>query len=85
MSVVRVGDYKLKEYFEDGQLALYHLRDDIRERNNLAEALPEKRDELHRILKAWRHEVKAPVPIEPNPKYDATTERRAIHKATAAR
>ncbi len=82
VSVVRVGDFKLKEYFEDGQLALYHLRDDIRERNNLAEALPENRDELHRILKAWRHEVNAPVPIEPNPKFDATAERKAITKAS---
>ncbi len=83
MGAVRVGDYKLKEYFEDNQLALYNLREDIRERNNLAESLPEKRDELHRILKRWREDVNAPVPTEPNPKFDAVAERQAIEDALA--
>ena len=61
-SVIRKGRFKLHEYFEDGALELYDLVDDIRERKNLAEKEPDKRDELHRILLEWRERVDAPVP-----------------------
>jgi arylsulfatase A-like enzyme len=61
-SVIRKGRFKLHEYFEDGGLELYDLVDDIRERKNLADENPEKRDELHRLLKEWREEIGAPVP-----------------------
>ncbi len=61
-SIVRVGRYKLHEYFEDGGLELYDLSQDIRERQNLATTMPDKRDELHRVLRAWRQKVAAPVP-----------------------
>ncbi len=33
-----------------GALELYDLVDDIRERKNLAEKMPDKRDELHRLF-----------------------------------
>ena len=68
-SVVRHGDWKLHEYFEDGGLELYNLKDDIGEKNDLAAKEPERVQELHRLLKAWRAETGAPVPSEPNPKY----------------
>lgn len=61
-SVIRKGRFKLHEYFEDGGLELYDLVDDIGERKNLAEQMPEKRDELHGLLKKWREEIDAPVP-----------------------
>ena len=61
-SVIRKGRFKLHEYFEDGALELYDLVDDIRERNNLAEKMPDKRDELHGLLKDWRKKIGAPVP-----------------------
>jgi len=80
-SVVRVGDWKLHEYFESGDLELYHLGKDIGEANNLAESNPEKTAELHGILKSWRREIKAPVPSQPNPKFDAKAEKAAIEKA----
>jgi arylsulfatase A-like enzyme len=60
--VIRKGRYKLHEYFEDGGLELYDLTDDIRERNNLADKMPEKRDQLHGLMKAWRKKVDAPIP-----------------------
>ena len=66
---VHQGDYKLIEFFEDGHLELYNLRDDIGEQNNLADDLPEKREELHQALVAWRAAVKAPVPTKLNPQY----------------
>jgi arylsulfatase A-like enzyme len=61
-SVIRKGRYKLHEYFEDGALELYDLTDDIRERKNLAEKMPDKRNELHGLMKAWRKNIDAPVP-----------------------
>ena len=66
---VRAGDWKLIEYFEDGRLELYNLRDDIGEQNNLAYVAPQRTRDLHRLLKDWRTSVGAPVPSEPNPKY----------------
>lgn len=59
---IRVGDWKLIEFFEDGRLELYNLKDDIGESKNLATAEPEKTRELHERLKAWRKEINAPMP-----------------------
>jgi len=68
-SVIRLGDWKLHEYFEDGGLELYNLKDDIGEKHNLAAQMPEKVRELHAKLQAWREATGAPVPTEPNPAY----------------
>ncbi len=68
--VIRKGDWKLIEYFEDGDLELYNLKNDISERHNLADSHPEKTAELHRMLIRWREQIDAPVPTTPNPAYD---------------
>ncbi len=65
-SSVRKGDYKLIEFFEDGRLELYNLRDDIGEDRDLAADDPQTRDRLHAQLKAWREKVEAKIP-QPNP------------------
>jgi arylsulfatase A-like enzyme len=67
---MRQRDFKLIEFFEDGRLELYNLKNDIGERSNLAEKMPDKAKELHQLLVGWRKSVDAPVPKEPNPKYD---------------
>ena len=67
--VVRVGNWKLIEYFEDGALELYNLQSDPSEKNNLAPKESARRDELHALLKDWRQHVKAPVPTEKNPRF----------------
>ena len=67
--MIRKGDWKLIEDFEDGSLQLYNLKDDISESNNLTESMPEKRDELLLDLKNWRTDVNAPVPKQRNPEY----------------
>jgi len=77
VGAVRKGDWKLLQYFEElefgegdqVELELYNLADDIGEENNLAEAMPAKRDELLGLLVAWRESVNAPVPSEHNPDY----------------
>jgi len=68
--VVRLGGWKLHEYFEDGALELYNLKDDLGERNNLSAKMPDKAKELHAVMLRWRKETNAPVPTEKNPKYD---------------
>ena len=65
---VRLGEYKLIEFFEDGRLELYHLPGDIQEKHNLAPAQPERAQELHALLLAWRSQVDAKLP-QPNPNW----------------
>ncbi|MFW6303219.1 MAG: sulfatase [Candidatus Sumerlaeota bacterium] len=65
-SSIRWGDYKLIEFYEDGRLELYNLREDIGEKNNLAAIEPETTKRLHDRLVQWRNEVEALYP-EPNP------------------
>jgi arylsulfatase A-like enzyme len=67
---VRQGDWKLIEFFEDGKIELYNLKDDLGEKNDLAETMPDKAEELHLALIEWRKSVNAPVPSEKNPQYD---------------
>jgi arylsulfatase A-like enzyme len=65
---VREGDWKLIEWFEDGSLELFNLRDDIGENRNLAADNPAKAKELQTKLAAWRKQVGALMPT-PNPDY----------------
>ncbi|PHS10441.1 MAG: aryl-sulfate sulfohydrolase [Blastopirellula sp.] len=81
--IVRVGDWKLHQYFEDGDLELYNLKADIGEANNLAESNPAKTQELLGILETWRKDINAPVPTEKNPQYDAKVEAAAIAASLA--
>jgi arylsulfatase A-like enzyme len=68
-SVVRKGNWKLHQYFEDGGLELYNLKEDIGEKVNLADSIPQKTQELLKTLEEWREITGAPVPTEPNPEY----------------
>ncbi len=63
---VRAGDYKLIEWFEDNSIELYNLKNDISEKHNLAEELPQKTAQLRNMLHNWRKSVRARMP-KPNP------------------
>ena len=63
---VRQGPWKLIEFFEDGRLELYNLKDDLGEERDLAPDMPERVAQLHQKLLAWRREVDAKLPL-PNP------------------
>ncbi|MCK4432087.1 MAG: sulfatase [Candidatus Aminicenantes bacterium] len=65
---VRQGDWKLIEYYEDGRLELYNLKEDISETTNLVEKMSEKALELKKMLANWRKSVDAKMPA-PNPDY----------------
>ncbi len=62
VGVIRSGDFKLMEFFEDSRLELYNLHEDIGEKNDLAASQPERVKELHARLLAWRKELSAPMP-----------------------
>ncbi|MFP4381101.1 MAG: sulfatase [Candidatus Sumerlaeia bacterium] len=70
---VRMGDYKLIEFFEDGHLELYNLREDIGEEKNLADEMPELRDRMMERLESWKEQVCARIP-KPNPDWKPTKE-----------
>ncbi|MCK4292870.1 MAG: sulfatase-like hydrolase/transferase [Planctomycetes bacterium] len=59
---VRAGDYKLIEWYENGAVELYNLRDDIGEKHDLAKKMPEKAAELRSMLHRWRKQMKAKMP-----------------------
>ena len=54
---------------ENHAVELYNLKDDIGERNDLADKNIAKRDELLEEL-PWHKSVKAKLPSQPNPDYD---------------
>ncbi|MBI5768711.1 MAG: sulfatase [Verrucomicrobia bacterium] len=56
---VRLGDWKLVENYEDGSVALYNLRDDLGEKQDLAAAQPERVRAMRSRLHAWYRETGA--------------------------
>ncbi len=62
VGALRAGDWKLLEFFEDGRLELYNLRDDVGEAHDLAQKEPEKTRQLQKQLAAWRESVSAKMP-----------------------
>lgn len=65
---IRVGDYKLISFFEDGRKELYNLKSDAAEMNNLVEQEPERTKELEAKLSTWQTSVGAQK-METNPLY----------------
>jgi arylsulfatase A-like enzyme len=67
---IRKGDYKLIEFYEDGRVELYNLKDDPAERHDLVATMPDEAAELHQQLHRWLKDVDAQMPC-PNPDYKA--------------
>jgi arylsulfatase A-like enzyme len=59
---IRSGDYKLLEYYENGTVQLFNLKNDIGEQNDLANSHPEITKKLKKMLHCWREEVDAKMP-----------------------
>ena len=66
---IRVGDWKLMEFFEDGHVELYHLGEDPGETQDLAQREPERAAAMQERLKSWRMSVGAKPALE-NPNFD---------------
>ena len=63
-SSVRFKEWKLIEFFENGQLELYNLKDDPGEEFDLSEKLPGQARELQKVLNKWREDVDAQLPSD---------------------
>ena len=56
---VRSGDWKLLEFFEDGRLELYNLREDIGERHDHTMQRPDIVRRLRTLVDDWARSVDA--------------------------
>jgi arylsulfatase A-like enzyme len=56
---IRIGHWKLIERYEDGSVELYNLKEDIGERNNLAEQKASRVKRMRRHLHQWYQKVGA--------------------------
>lgn len=67
-SAIRQDDFKLIKFYEDNNVELYNLGDDVGEKNNLADKMPEKAAVLRKKLEDWLKSVDAQMPTR-NPDY----------------
>ncbi len=74
-SVIRLGDWKLIHYWEDGHEELYNLKHDEVERNDVASQEIETKEKLSKQLLGWLKEVNARIPL-PDPAYDSAMARQ---------
>ncbi|MGO8898882.1 MAG: sulfatase-like hydrolase/transferase, partial [Isosphaeraceae bacterium] len=65
---IRLGDWKLIEFYEDNRIELYNLEQDPGEQHDLAATEPGRASELRQQLHAWRAAQRATMP-KPNPDY----------------
>jgi arylsulfatase A-like enzyme len=61
-SAMRMGDFKLLEFFDDNSVELYNLTEDLGEKKNLAQEKPELTAEMRKRLHAWRTQSGAKMP-----------------------
>lgn len=71
------GDWKLIEFFEDGHLELYNLREDSGEQYNLASTFDDRAAAMHARLVEWRKSVGAMMP-KPNPNRNPALDERRV-------
>lgn len=76
-SIIRLGNWKLIHYYEDGREELYNLTDDLEEKNDLAERNLNKVRELHLRLFNHLEEVGAKFPKK-DPLYEEELERKHL-------
>lgn len=76
---IRQGEWKLIEFFEDGKLELYNLKQDLSEEHDLLTASPlsavnqARAAELQQRLASWRQRTNAAMPVR-NPDHDPNRE-----------
>ncbi|MCX7817911.1 MAG: sulfatase [Kiritimatiellae bacterium] len=80
-AAIRLGDWKLIEFYEEDRAELYNLRDDPGERRDRAAEEPGRVAELRRRLADWQRQTGARMP-EPNPQWTPASARRAATEET---
>lgn len=72
-SVVRDGKWKLHYYFENQEIELFDLKNDISETKDLSKIHPDITQQLMNILQNWWKDVDAPIPTKSNPDYSPSS------------
>jgi arylsulfatase A-like enzyme len=68
-AAIRLGDWKLIQWYEDDRVELFNLTNDLSEQTDLAASEPDRVRSLQGKLRAWQKEVTAKFPT-PNGDFD---------------
>lgn len=63
-AAIRLGDYKLIEFFEDNHVELYNVVDDVSEKKDLSAKEPKIVKRMRKRLHQWYQEVDARMPVK---------------------
>lgn len=78
-SIIRLGDWKLIHYYEDGRNELYNIKNDFTESTNVIAVNEEIAKNLEHQLFEYLKEVNARYPFK-DPKHDAKAEKQHLKK-----
>jgi arylsulfatase A-like enzyme len=78
-SIIRLGDWKLIHYYEDGREDLYNLKTDLEETTDISAEYPELTKQLSEQLFAYLNEVGARFP-EKDPEYNEELEKKRLER-----
>jgi arylsulfatase A-like enzyme len=78
-SILRLGEWKLIHYYEDGRKELYNLKEDLEEKNNIAATYPERTEEMNERLFALLNDMGARYPSQ-DPQWTAAQEQEHLQK-----
>jgi arylsulfatase A-like enzyme len=83
-SIIRLGDWKLIHYYEDGREELYNLKTDLEETTDVSAENPELTKQLGEQLFAFLNEVGARFP-EKDPEYNEEQEKQHLERIRTVR
>jgi len=78
-AIVRMGNWKLIKYFEDGKNELYNLKNDIGEKMNIVNQHPKIASKLNKTLEEWLISTNAKIP-EVDPIYNKEEEKKWLNQ-----
>ena len=58
-TTIRLGDYKLLDFYREGRVELYNISKDEGETKDLSEKMTKKKDDLLNLVREWRSLVGA--------------------------
>ncbi|WP_372948679.1 sulfatase [Mariniphaga sp.] len=83
-SIIRLGDWKLIHYYEDGREELYNLKTDVEETTDVSAENSELAKQLSKQLFAYLNEVGARFP-EKDPEYSENLEKEHLERVRTVR
>jgi arylsulfatase A-like enzyme len=58
-SAVRLGDFKLIDWYDNDRVELFNIKNDIGEKHDLSKEMPEKTAEMLKMVRDWRKSINA--------------------------